>query len=213
MPKREQLVSDLTGEHKVGVLLVAQMGGAPEEIQIIVQTATYDESIQGLREGRAYVIRALGVKEHRITLGLFNNLFFAQEHPILHHHNLPRYAIQFDGQAKDINELVLDIQAAYSATFGPWRDLAEDVNRTMPLFTLFQQGEGMLGTMPDPAAQRMVKVLEHHGLAARLEQALDGRTDKPDDRGRVNKLHLLGIDDSYLIAYSFSVDEMGQLKK
>ena len=39
MPKRDQLISELQGEQDYGVLLVAQMGGVPNELQLIVETA------------------------------------------------------------------------------------------------------------------------------------------------------------------------------
>lgn len=208
MPKRAELLQQLAGEHDVGVLLMVQMGGIPEEIQLIVQTATYDEKAGGLREKQAYIIRALGVKEHRTSLGVFSSLFFADEHPILYHHNAALQAVHFSGTPADPNALVLDIQAAYGATFGPWRDLAEDLNREKPLFDLVQAGEGRLGTMPEPAAKRMVKVLEHHQIEAHLEEVEGVRQGEEDSHGYENDLTLLGIDDSYFIAYTFTVDEM-----
>lgn len=212
MPLREQLLRELAGDNDVGVLLVAQMGGVPEEIQLIVQTAQYDEDAGGLRERHAYIIRALGVKEHRASLGVFGSLFFAVEHPILYHHNAARHEIHFSGTPEDPNELVLDIQATYSATFGPWRDLGEDITREKPLFDLVQQGSGVLGTMPSPVAEKMVKVFEHHDMSAQLKQVDEGRSSVPDEHGRSERLRLLGIDDSYFIAYSFTVEEMGKKK-
>lgn len=197
----------------MGVLLVAQMGGVPEEIQLIVQTATYDEAAEGLRERTAYIIRALGVREHRATLGVFGNLFFAEDHPILFHHNAARFEIAFSGKPHDPNELVLDIQAAYSATFGPWRDLAEDINREKPLFDLLQSGEGVLGTMPQIAAERMAKVFAHHNMNSNLSVVQEARSDQPKEGGMPQKVSLLGMDDSYFIAYSFMIDEMGTSKR
>lgn len=213
MPQRDRLLNEMQGERGVGVLLMVQMGGVPEELQLIIQTAEYDPDVEGLRERSAYIVRALGVKEHRASLGVFSTLFFAQEHPILYHHNAPRYTIEFKGIPADPNELVLDIQAAYSATFGPWRDIAEDINREKPLFDLLKSGEGVLGTMPGPAAERMVKVLDHHNFITNLVPADEGRSDAPDEHGRSQKLTLLGIDDSYFIAYSFAVDEMAVNKR
>ena len=212
MPKRDQLLKDLSGEHDVGVLLVAQMGGVPEEIQLIIQTATYDESVGGLREKTAYIVRGLGVKEHRFTLGVFGALFFADDHPVLAHHNHATYRIDFTGTPADPNALVLDIQAAHSYEFGPWRDLAEDINRAQPLYELVQQGSGTLGEMPEQAAQRMTKVLAHHNMDSTLTQTDDARTPDPDEHGRTRRLKLLGLDDAYLIAYDFTVDIMGNPK-
>ncbi len=211
MPKKQELVNFLTPENNVGVLLVTQMGGAPEELQLIIQTATYDEAIKGLRERQAYIVRALGVKEHRVSLGVFNNLFIAAEHPILHHHNAARHKVNFEGQPDDANALVLDIQATYGAVFGPWRDLAEDLNREKPLFDLLQSGAGTLGIMPEPAAKRVLKVFEHHNMTATLEEVEAERaTPDDDDKASVfeTDLKLLALDDSYFIAYSFVVDHM-----
>jgi len=211
MPKKQELVNFLTSDNNVGVLLVTQMGGAPEELQLIIQTATYDESIKGLRERQAYIVRALGVKEHRVSLGVFNNLFIAAEHPILHHHNAARHKVNFEGQPDDANALVLDIQATYGAVFGPWRDLAEDLNREKPLFDLLQSGAGTLGIMPEPAANRVLKVFEHHNMTATLEQdEAERATPDDDDKASVfeTDLKLLALDDSYFVAYSFVVDHM-----
>ncbi|MEM6529484.1 MAG: hypothetical protein AAF653_14400 [Chloroflexota bacterium] len=209
MPMREQLLRELEGSNDVGVLLVAQMGGVPEEIQLVIQTASYDEKADGLQERTAYVIRALGVKEHRASLGVFGSLFFAVEHPILFHHNSASHEINFAGIPANPNELVLDIQAAYSATFGPWRDLGDDINRNRPLFDLLQQGSGTLGNMPSQAAERIVKVFEHHKMRATITEVKPARSEDPDEHGRTQKLKLLGIDDSYFLAYSFTVDKMG----
>lgn len=211
MPQKQELVDFLTADNNVGVLLVVQMGGAPEELQLIIQTATYDEAIKGLRERQAYIVRALGVKEHRVSLGVFNNLFIAAEHPILHHHNAARYKVTFAGQPADTNALVLDIQATYGAVFGPWRDLAEDLNREQPLYDLLGAGAGTLGVMPEPAARRMTTVFAHHKMTATLEQVEAERaTPDDDDKASVfeTDLKLLALDDSYFVAYSFAVDHM-----
>jgi hypothetical protein len=127
----------------------------------------------------------------------------------LFHHNQPRLAVHFAGKPKDVNELVLDIHQAYVSTFGPWRELATDINREKPLVNLLTSGEGVLGIMPKPAAERMVKVLQHHGLTARLEA--EGVHETEDEHGRSRLRKLLGIDDSYFVALDFSVEEMGKV--
>lgn len=206
--KREKLLGELHGEKGYGILLAAQMGGVPQELQLIIQTAQFDEQKQGLRPRGQYVIRALGVVEHRVSLGVFGALFFADEHPVLLHYNVPRAVIHFEGQPKDVNELVLDITQAYLSTFGPWREMARDLNCEKPLVDLLTSGSGLLGTMPRPGAERMVRVLEHHGMIGRLEDS--SLYEMEDEHGRSRKMRLLGIDDSYLIALDFSVDEMGK---
>lgn len=209
MPAREKLLSDLAGEHDVGVLLVAQMGGAPNELQLIIQTAQYDESVKGLRERGSYIIRVLSVREHRLSLGLFGKLFFADEHPILLHHNEPLVQVYFEGQPKDVNELVLDIHQAHASTFGPWRELAQNINREKPLVDLLASGSGLLGEMPKTAALRMAKVLEHHHMQANLTGA-DVEKAKTDEHGRSTQWKLLGVGDSYFVALDFTVDTMGK---
>lgn len=209
MPKRDQLFRELQGEKDYGIFLAAQMGGVPNELQLIVQTARYDDSAQGLREGSAYVIRVLGVREHRITLGIFGNMFVAtgEGHPILFHHNTPRVTVHFDGTARDINELVLDIHQAYVLTFGPWRELAGDINRSQPLVNLLASGRGTLGTFPKPAAERLAKVLRHHGLRVTTDEE---PFETEDEHGRSRLMTLLGIGDSYFVTVDFSVEQMGK---
>jgi hypothetical protein len=209
MPARGKLLSELQGEHDVGVLLIAQMGGVPNELQLIIQTAQYDDSVQGLRERSGYIIRVIGVREHRLSLGLFGNLFFADEHPILLHHNEPALQLFFEGQPKDVNELVLDIHQAHASTFGPWRELAQDINREKPLVNLLSSGSGLLGEMPRSAAQRMAKALEHHELTAKLVGA-EAEKAATDEHGRSTQWKLLGVGDSYFVALDFAVDVMGK---
>jgi hypothetical protein len=211
MPHREKLMSELQNAHDVGVLLMAQMGGVPNELQLFIQTAQYDERVQGLRERTGYVIRAIGVREHRLSLGLFGRVFFADEHPILLHHNEPRVQVHFEGQPEglDIHELVLDISQAHASTFGPWRELAADINREQPLVNLLESGSGLLGEMPRSAAQRMAKVLEHHGLTATLVGA-DVERASTDEHGRSMMWKLLGVGDSYFVALDFAVDQIGK---
>ncbi|MBI5668675.1 MAG: hypothetical protein HZC41_11770 [Chloroflexi bacterium] len=208
MPKREQLFNDLKGENSYGIFLAAQMGGVPNELQLIIQTARYDDAAQGLREGNAYIIRVLGVREHRITLGIFGNLFVAsgEDHPILFHHNTPRVTLHFEGTARDIPELVLDIHQAYVLTFGPWRELAGDINRSQPLVNLLASGKGTLGSFPRPAAERLAKVLRHHGLSLTTDEE---PFEAEDEHGRSRLMTLLGVGDSYFVALDYTVEQMG----
>jgi len=211
MSIHDQLISEVQGEQNYGVLLVAQMGGVPNELQLIVETARYDESVEGLRPQHDYVIRALGVREHRVNLGVFGNLTFSDDHPLLFHHNTPRVAVYFSGKPDNVNELVLDISQAYVSTFGPWRhlvDMAEDINRAMPMVDLFQSGYGLLGTMPKPLAERITKVLAHHNVEYSLTE--DASFAATDEHGRSRLAKLLLIDQSYFIALDFSIELMGK---
>lgn len=213
MPERANLLAELGAETQYGVLLVAQVGGAPNELQLIVETAEYDAAVQGLRPQHNYIIRALGVREHRLQLGVFASLAFATEHPLLYHYNTPLVAVQFEGKAADIHELVLDVYQAYVSTFGPWRNLAEiggDLNPSLPLVDLLRTGEGLLGTMPKPLAERMGRVLVHHGLRASLSEQADFESE--DEHGRSRMMQVLLLDNSALVALDFSVERMGTAK-
>ncbi len=211
MPKRTQLFEQLGGEQQYGVLLVAQMGGAPNEIQLILETAEYDPSVEGLRPKSGYIVRALGVLEHRITLGVFGTVTLSDDHPLLYHHNTPKVSVHFDGKPDNVHDLVLDISQAYVSTFLEWRHLVEmpeDLNRSIPLVDLLQRGVGLLGVMPKPLGERMARVLKHHGMNASLSE--DTHFNTQDDHGRSTLLKALILDSSYIIALDFSFETMGK---
>ncbi len=214
MPDRAKLLDDLDGLKKYGVLLAVQMGGVPNEIQLLFETAEFDEAAGGLRRLNNYVLRCLGVREHKASVGLFGRLTFMDEHPLLHHHNTPRVAVTFEGVPADLNEAALDILQTYASTYTLWRNMMEmggDLNNTMPLIELLgKQSEGakMLGVMPRPLAERMGKVLEHHGLAVELTQ--DPEWSDTDEHGRSKLSKLLLIDQSFVIALDFSVEQLGK---
>jgi hypothetical protein len=107
-----------------------------------------------------------------------------------------------------MNALVLDLIQAHASTFGPWREFAGDLNREAPLSDLLTRGEGRLGTMPQSAAERMQRVLAHHGLESRLESAAD--SDSSSGHHGAGQWKLLGIGDSYFVALDFAVDKMGK---
>lgn len=208
---RDHLLAELSGEGDYGVLLVAQMGGTPNELQLIIETAQYDEAVQGLRPQGAYIVRALGVREHQAHLGVFGRLQFLDEHPLLLHHNTPKCAVHFDGRAADLNALTLELFEAYVGTFGPWRNLAampDDFNPAQPLTQLLAGGFGLLGVMPKPLAERMVKALTQHGVKATISEQADFAT--TDEHGRSRLLKLLRIDSGYVIALDFSVERMNR---
>lgn len=212
MPKRTQLLEELSRPTDYGILLLGQIGGVPNEIQMLIETAVYDDAAQGLRPLHTYAVRALGVREQRLSLGVFGRLQFLTEHPLLIHPNSPRAAVHFSGRPDHVEDLVLDISQAYVSTFGPWRNLVEqvdDLNRSAPLVDLLQSGAGLLGVMPQPLAERMVRVLEHHKLTASL--AVEADFEAEDEHGRSRLAQLLLIDQSYVIALDFSVEEVGKV--
>ncbi len=207
------LFDDMAQPGAAVVLLLAQMGGTPDELQLFVETAIYDEQAHGLRPRGAYVVRCLGVVEHRLALGISAALRVIEgtDHPLLYHTNTPRVAVHFDGRAADINALVLDLSQAYISVFLNWRhlvDQVEDFNRTVPLFTLLESGFGLLGTMPKPLAERVSAVLTHHGVGVSMSEDTAFKTH--DAAGRSTLPKLLLIDDSYVLALDFSVDRVGR---
>ncbi len=210
MPAREQLLSELTQENDFGVLLVTQMGGAPNELQLVIETAEFDPVARGLRPRHAYAIRVLGEYEHRIQLGMFKRLAILDDHPLLYHTNTPRVAVHFDGKAADINELALDISQMYVSVFQNWRHLVDqedDINRTIPLIDLLKRGYGLLGTMPKPLAEKIGRVLAHHHVKFTLAEEVGFSA--TDGKGRSQLAKVLLMDDSYFIALDFSVEQMG----
>lgn len=208
---RDQLLADLSADGDYGVLLVAQMGGVPNELQFIIETARYDEAVQGLRTRGGYIVRALGVREHQVHVGVFGRLAFTQDHPLLLHHNTPRCAVHFTGRAANPDALMLDIFQVYLGVFGPWRNLAampDDLNPSQPLADLLAGGFGLLGVLPKPVAQRMETVLTRHGLGVSLSEQPD--FDTSDEHGRSKLATLLRIDAGYVIALDFSVEHMSR---
>jgi hypothetical protein len=206
MPQREQLLAELANDTGYGVLLAAQMGGAPNELQLLIQTAEYDASVEGLRERRRYIVRALGVREHKVSLGLFGRLVFSDDHPLLYPHNTPSTGVFFRGDVPRVTDVVLDLSQAHASTFGPWRHLADDINHAAPLVDLLASGGGLIGEMPKPAAERMAKVLAHHGIEHKLVE--DNTFETVDEHGRSRLAHLLLIDEGYVIALDFTVELM-----
>jgi hypothetical protein len=204
-----QMLAQLGGPDQYGVLLVAQVGGTPNELQFIVETARYDAAAGGLRPQGDYIVRALGVFEHRVHLGVFEAMAFHSEHPLLLWYNTPRTAVQFAGKPADVHELVLDIYQAYVSTFGPWRNVAEIgriLNTQMPLVDLLMSGAGLLGTMPKPLAERMLRVLAHHQIGGSLAEA---PFEAADEHGRSRLAKALIMDSSAVVALDFSVEAMG----
>ena len=208
MPKRQPMLDEINHENGVGVFLMAQMDGVPDTLQLFIATAEYDPEADGLRDKAQYVVRALGVREHRISIGMFSGLTFQEqeEHPLLYGYNTEPVGVFFRGTPDNSQELLLDILQGYASTFGPWRHIPEFLNTSKPLLTLIGDGGDMLGEMPTPLAQQMEKVLQHHKLETKLIEA------KPEpDHKLPPPLKLLLLDDSYVVAMDFSVEELGKI--
>jgi hypothetical protein len=199
------ILAAIAPENHLGVLLAAQMGGTPQEVQIILQTADYDEDKEALRPTGQYIIRAIGVVEHRLSVGLFGAMVLAEENPLLFAHNEKIMQVYFQSQPENIDSLLIDINQLYAQTYGrydPFRRMADELNPTMPLATLLNAGRGLLGEMPEPFANTIRKVFERHGIKTNFIESEDHRPPM--------QFQLLVMDDSYIIAQMFSADPMGK---
>lgn len=201
-PLLKEITDTLSDENRLGVILAAQMGGTPEEVQVILQTTAFDAAEQGLKPDKTFVIRCLGVQEHRVSLGLFNTMVYVETHPLLWNHNFAFKQVYFRGTPKDVNDLMLDLNQLYGATYGPFRNLADNINRSMPLGTLLSSGHGLLGEMPEPIAEKVKTLLENHGLSVRF---VDTELKEPPV-----KFSLLVMDDSFFIAQLYSAEPMNK---
>lgn len=212
MPKRDELLADMAHDNTVAVLLLAQVGGMPGEIQLILQTADYDAIKGGLRPINNYIIRVLGVTEHLIhDLGMTtNDVAIHDDHPLLYQYNEKPVALFFRGQPRDVHELIIDISQAHTSVFGPWRAFPIYLNVERPLATLLASGGGLLGQMPQPLADRLVKVLEKHGLEHKALSG-DNELDVHNKVLKNPKAQALQIGDSFFIANAFSIELLGKV--
>lgn len=202
MPKRDQMLNEINAENGYGVFLMAQMDGVPDTLQFIIATTELDEAAGGLRDRSRYVVRAIGVREHRISVGMFGEAQLTDDHPLLYETNTTPVGVFFRGQAQNPGELTLDVFQAYASTFGPWRQIPEYLNTSQPLLDLLSSPGGLLGEMPQPLAERMEKVLIHHGLEAKLIAG-----ERPKEQP---ELKALLLDQSYTLAMDFTVEELGK---
>lgn len=210
MPHSEQFFADLEGENRQAALLVAQVGASPNELQLIIQIAEFDESVQGLRPIRSYIIRVLGVLEHRlVNFGTtVNDVKIVEEHPLLYEYTQKPTAVFFRGAVENPDSVLMDIAQAHATIFYPWRHFPQYLNMEQALSTLLESGGGLIGQMPAPLAEAVIKVLEHHKLEYKTA---DGEPYiKLHDNPALlqTKLKVLLFGGSYFISYGFSIQEM-----
>ncbi len=209
MPKRQQLLDDLSGEKSYGVFLMVQMDGVPETLQMVITTTELDEQRGGLRDKRSYVIRAIGVQEHRVSVGLFGNLRFMDTgHPLLYQYNETPAGLFFRGRPDDSNALLVDFMQAYTSTFGPWRQIPTYLNVSRPLLDLLNSGGDLVGEMPKPLAEKLASAFERHGLETKIIEG--AAPEESDEHGRTQHMKALIIDDSYIVAMDFTVEFLGK---
>lgn len=206
MPRQQQFFEDMQAEGRQAALLIAQVGAMPSELQLIVQIAQHEEAEGGLRPIRTYIVRVLGVLEHRImNLGTTTDeVLLTADHPVLFPYSTPSSALFFKGQADDVPTTVLDIAQEHALTFQGWRHFPDFLNVDAPLMTLLASGGGLLGQMPLPLALRLERALQAHGLETKL---LQGEIPaKPPVAGQTLQVFVLG--DSYFVSHAFSFEEM-----
>ncbi len=198
------LLEALAPDDHYGVILAAQLGGTPQEVQLILQTTVMNEAEQSLSPTGQYIVRAIGVQEHRLSVGLFANLVHSTDNPLLYSHNTPRMQLSFSGTPREVDDLMLSLNQLYGQTYGiydPFRRMAEELNPTAPLATILTAGEGVLALMPQPFAEKAARLLEKYSLTTQLEVAQPA----PEHL----RYEALVLDDSYLVASMFSVDPVG----
>jgi hypothetical protein len=200
----DQLIAEINSDNGYGVCLMAQMDAVPDTLQFIIATTYFDEAVGGLRDKARYIVRAIGVQEHRVSVGMFRQIaVLADEaHPLLYEYNSLPTGLFFKGTPDDVNGLMIDVFQAYSSTFGLWRHLPQYINVQKPLLDLFTGGGDLVGQMPKPLADKLEKVLVHHGLEAKV---LMGEKHK-----EAPAMKTLLFDESYIVAMDFSVDELGK---
>lgn len=212
MPKRDNLFEDMNGDDRQAALLVVQVGGMPNELQLILETAQLDDDQEGLRPLHNYIVRILGVTEHRVVnLGTtVEHMALVDDHPLLYQYNKTPVALFVRGNPTDINAVILDIAQAHSEVFGLWRRFPEYMNIEKPLYTLFEEGGGLLGQMPKPLAEKLVAVMDKHGLETKLIEGENPANKNKNPMVKNQNIQALFIGASYFISYAFSIEEMGK---
>ena len=196
----QSIIQTLTHNDKIGVLLVAQMGATPQEVQLILQTADYDEETYTVTTGDTFIIRCIGVEDHRISVGLFNRLIVTDEHPVLWNYNEVFRQIYFKGTPDNIDGLMLELNQLYGQHYGEVRNLAQDINRMAPLETILKRGNGLLGEMARPMAEKIKALFARYEMEVNLV---------PSEQEEPPFKHvLLVMDDSFVIAQLFSADPL-----
>lgn len=195
----EQLTQEMQAEDAVGLLAAAQLGRSVNELSLVVQTTLFDRAVGGLRPQTQYVIQVSGLVEHKLSLGLFNQIGFVADHPLLYHHNLPRVRVFVGSQVADPEPLIEAINDAHSQVYDGWRDLEMDLNKLSPMDRVLRAGYGLLGEMPQPFAKAVSEVLTQHSVQHTLME--DDTPPAP--------MKLLVLDESYLVGADFTADLAG----
>lgn len=206
----QTILDAIAPDDNLGVILAVQMGGTPQEVQILVQSTEYDAEKDAIRPTGQYIIRAIGVAEHHVAVGLFRNMVFSTDNALLHPFNSPVMRVHFTGTPQNVDSLMIDLNQLYGQTYGiyePSRRMASEINSSLPLSDLLASGEGILAVMPAPFAEKAKKVLEQHGLSINL---VEHQPEHEHDHQHIPMQSLI-MDDSYFIAQMFSAEPMGSV--
>ena len=203
MPKTEQFIDEINRENGYGIFLMAQMDSVPETLQFVIATTEYDDQAKGLRDKSRYIVRAVGVQEHRVSMGIFGQVQILDSHPLLYQYNAPPVGLFFRGQPESPQELLLDLIQAYSGVMQEWRHIPTYLNMQQPLVELVRSGGGLLGEMPVPLADGLERVLQHHGLETHRVAG--------EQSGEQPTMKLMLLDDAYVVAMDFTIEELGKV--
>lgn len=205
------ILAAIAPENNLGVLLAAQMGGTPREVQLILQTTEYEPEKDALKVTGQHIIRVIGVVEHRLSLGLFHNMALSSDNPLLYRHNSQQMQVYFRGTPDNIDSFMIELNQLYGQTYGifdPSGRMADEINRAMPLYNLLKSGSGLLCTSPQPFAEKVKKLLTHHQMSCHFLEVEDHHEHDDDHPHHEITYHLLAMDDSYFVAQVFSSDPM-----
>jgi hypothetical protein len=199
----DQLLHEINAEDGYGVLLMTQMDGVPDTIQMMIATTEYDAASEGLRDKNRYLLRAVGVQEHRVSVGIFKSgaVFADEAHPLLYQYNSLPVGLFYRGPVEAPTALILSILQAHSSVFGSWRQAPAYLNKAKPLLEVFSGGGDLVGEMPQPLATALAPIFAERGLETKV---ITGERE-----GKNPPQKVLLLDDSYVVAMDFSVDQMG----
>lgn len=199
----QQFLDEVNSEHGYGVMLMSQMDSVPDTLQFVIATTEFDPEVDGLRDKNRYLLRAIGIQEHRISLGMFRSAkqFEKEDHPLLMQFNSQPVGLFFRGTPRNIDALILNVFQTYSSVFWDWHHVPEFLNINKPLFDLFGNGGDLVGEMPRPLANALIPVLEAQGVETKV---IEGERHKEQPPMKV-----LLLDESYIVAMDFTVDKLG----
>lgn len=202
--KLDQMLAEINEDNGFGVLLVAQTDNVPNTLQFIVATTEAREGETVLRDKSQYLVRAITVEEHRVSMGIFQQaeVFDQEQHPLLYQYNSEPVGLFFRGEVANPDRLMLDMFQTYSRVFQDWRYVPDYLNTSKPLYDLFTGGGDLVGQMPRPLAERLEPVFHRQKAETKIIP------DKPHQEQPPMKA--LVLDDSYIVAMDFSVETIGQ---